>query len=248
MSEDNGVVDTADGLPDELGGDPKPSWHWSNSEGAEIAGDGDRPEWLLPKYNSVEAQAQAYPHLQKMAGNMTGAPDEYSMDFLGEDNDQAISEDGMKMMRDHGVPQDAFEDFVSYHNKEISDVVDYFTSADRQMEMLGDNAEQRVDMVNRYLQANLDESDYSHAADLINSAEAVQLMEMMIDATAPKKLPSEGGPNPDGMTEEKLDAMRNAKDENGGYKMNDPEYRARYEDSARRFYGGGADIQLVDFG
>lgn len=237
MSEEDqvnsGYVDTAvDGLPEELGADNTAD---------------ERPEWLPQKFKTGEDLAKSYGELEKKIGAYTGAPEAYDNDFLG---DVSVNEDTLsdfqEMARSHNINQETYQELVGYHNSTVQDIVDYYTSPETEMNKLGDNAAQRVSDAAGFLEANLSPEDYKVAEDALTTAGAVEIVEMMIKATKPKKLPFEGGDNPQGITVDKLTQMRNAKDESGGFKMNDPTYRAEYEKLERDFYGNKSSVKVLN--
>ena len=51
----------------------EPSWYLMEG----IPGQGDRPDFLEPKYKTMAEQAKAYKELQKALGATNGAPDDY---------------------------------------------------------------------------------------------------------------------------------------------------------------------------
>ena len=62
---------------------------WYLDEG--IVGQGNRPEYLEPKYKSVVEQAKAYKEARKALGAMSGAPETYDLSAFDEFIDQIIS-------------------------------------------------------------------------------------------------------------------------------------------------------------
>ena len=223
-----------------------PAWHWSSNEDNPVAGTGDRPEYLQTKYNSVEAQAQAYPELAKKFGSFTGAPDEYNHDFLGEDFERGDSFDSAgEMMRELGVDQGGYEKLMAFHNAEIDAVVKQYNDPEGERAALGADAQSRLDTVDTFLRNNLDAEMYEDIAATVTTADSVKLVEALIGATSPKKLPSEGGENVTGATEEDLTKMLMALDDNGERKYNDPTYRKYVDGEWARFYGTKAGHKII---
>lgn len=62
---------------------------------------------------------------------------------------------------------------------------------------------------------NLDAETYEKARDLVTTADSVELIEMLVGATAPKKLPIDGGESPTGMTWADIETEMFRKDDNG---------------------------------
>ncbi len=224
-----------------------PGWFYAAGENP-VKGYGEKPEWLADKYESVEAQAQAYPELAKKFGSFTGAPDEYSMEWAGDNDYSEGIEEVFSMAKDMGMNQEGFETFGKWHLEQMNTLAEAMVgSVDTEKQALGENADHRIESVNRFMKANMDADTYEEASEKLTSADAVELMEIMIKSTAPKKLPSEGGENPSGMTETKLRELRYAKDENGNEKMEvDLEYRAYVEGLWKDYYGTGGKSHVVN--
>jgi len=250
--EDQDVIDTADaGVPVEAGGTEEDSkWFFSKTADGEVLGSGDAPEWFQSKkYHSVEEQAKAYPELAKKLGAFTGAPDEYNTQFMGEDFEPGENfGNAVEMMQGLGVSQEAFETLMEFHTSELDALQsEVGFNSENEMAQLGDDSSRRLGNVDRYLQANLEGEEYEAAAALVTSADSVKLMEMMITAQSPKKLPSEGGHNPDNMNEQKLKDLRYAKNENGDLKMSvDSDYKAYVEGEWKKYHGNRAATQTID--
>ena len=62
---------------------------------------------------------------------------------------------------------------------------------------------------------NLDADTYEQARGLVTNADTIELVELLVRATAPTKLPSEGGHNPEGLSWESIEAEMFRKDEQG---------------------------------
>ena len=93
---------------------PAPDWYYSKDEGAEIAGTGEKPEYLLSKYSSVADQAKAYPELASKFGSFTGAPEQYDHEFLGDDYEFTDEfTEVSDALKDMGVNQDGYDKLIS---------------------------------------------------------------------------------------------------------------------------------------
>lgn len=243
----NDVTDVlADGA-DSVGGQEPDSWYYSNQEGNVVAGQGDKPEFLLDKYNSVADQAAAYPELAKKFGGFTGAPEDYSLEFMGEGYEAGDSyTDAANMMKELGVSQEAFEKLWTFHESELAQVYQSYSDPERELADLGQDHELRLDNVDRFLRANLSDEEYKEAAEGVTSAAHVRMIEKLIGATKPKQLPSQGGQSTTGMTESKLEEMYRAKDSNGNPKyQTDPSYRKMIDEEYENFYGNGNNVQTI---
>jgi hypothetical protein len=84
-----------------------------------------------------------------------------------------------------------------------------------ELQKLGDNGVERVKVVEQYMKNNLDSDTYERVRYGVNSAEAVELVEALIKATAPAKLPIDGHIEPGGITWDDIEAEMFKKHENG---------------------------------
>ena len=60
-------------------------------------------------------------------------------------------------------------------------------SLEAEMEKLGDNAVERIKVVEQFMKNNLDGDTYERLRYAVNSAEAVELVEALVKSTAPAK-------------------------------------------------------------
>ena len=71
-------------------------------------------------------------------------------------------------------------------------------SKEMELQKLGDNVDKDASLY--ALKNNFDADTYAKAEDLVTTAESVQLVEMLVKATMPTKLPIDGGEHPQGLT------------------------------------------------
>jgi len=179
-----------------------------------IKGSGDTPEWFkADKYKSIADQAKAYTELEKRFGGFKGAPKEgYSVPEGVEDGDELLSE--LKTFAEEtNMSQDAFNrawDLLVAQSQAVEEV-----SVETELAKLGDNGQQRIKTVEQFMKNNLDPETYERVRYGVNSAEAVELVEALIGATAPAKLPIDGVVEPRGITWEAIEAEMYKKDQNG---------------------------------
>lgn len=179
-----------------------------------IKGTGDTPEWYkAEKYKSVADQAKAYTELEKKFGGFTGAPkDGYSMPEGVEQGDELM--DALKGFAEKtNMNQSSFNEaweLLIAQGEAVEEV-----SAEMEMQRLGDNATDRVKTVEQFMKNNLDNETYEKVRYAVNSAESIELVEALIGATAPAKLPIDGNIEPGGMTWDDIEAEMFRKHENG---------------------------------
>ena len=179
-----------------------------------IKGTGDTPEWYkAEKYKSVADQAKAYTELEKKFGGFTGAPkDGYAMPEGVEQGDELM--DALKGFAEKtNMNQSSFNEaweLLIAQGEAVEEV-----SAEMEMQRLGDNATDRVKTVEQFMKNNLDNETYEKVRYAVNSAESIELVEALIGATAPAKLPIDGHIEPGGMTWDDIEAEMFRKHENG---------------------------------
>lgn len=186
----------------------QPSFLWAEG----VAGQGDVPEWYkADKYKSVSDQAKAYGELEKRFGGFTGAPETYE---LGEGVDsedtfvQMLSEIG----REANMNQATFAKVYELGEQLLE--ANAGINKEREMEALGENAEQRIQNVDSFLKNNLGQ-DYERLMAGVNSAATVELIEKLISKTGQPSLPSGNQVPINVPTQADIDDMMAKTDENG---------------------------------
>jgi len=183
------------------------------SEG--IKGAGDMPEWYNPsKYKSVSEQAKAYTELEKKFGGFTGAPKDGYSGPEGIESDDGLLSELTEFANKTNMSQDAFNDAWELLSTQGEVAEEY--NQEQELSKLGDNAQQRIKTVEGFMKNNMSADDFESARSLVTSAESVQLIEMLVKATAPTKLPIEGGESPTGLTWSDIESEMFKKDEQGG--------------------------------
>ena len=202
-----------------------------------VKGIGDVPEWYkADKYKSVAEQAKAYTELEKKFGGFTGSPkDGYEL-YEGVESDDALwaelVEFGNKTNMSQSAMNEAWE-LLTAQEQAIEEV-----SIEAEMEKLGDNAVERVKVVEQYMKNNLDGDTYERLRYAVNSAESVELVEALVKATAPAKLPIDGYVQPGGVEWSDIEAEMFKKDEHGNLLRSvDRNHEAKIQRMMKEFGG-----------
>ena len=179
-----------------------------------VKGVGDMPEWYkADKYKSVAEQAKAYTGLEKRFGGFTGAPkDGYAL-YDGVESDDALWGELVEFGNSTNMSQSALNqawELLTAQEQAIEEV-----SVAAEMAKLGDNAVERIKVVEQSMKNNLDSDTYEEVRYAVNSAESVKLIEALIKSTAPAKLPIDGHIEPGGLEWADIEAEMFRKDENG---------------------------------
>ena len=212
------------------------------SEG--IKGVGDLPEWYeADKYKSIAEQAKAYTELEKKFGGFTGAPKDSYSTVEGVEADDALwgelVEFGTKQNMSQAAMNEAWE-LLTAQEQAIEEV-----SLEAEMGKLGDNAVERIKVVEQYMKNNLDGDTYERLRYAVNSAEAVELVESLVRSTAPAKLPIDGYVQPGGITWEDIEAEMFKKHESGQMLRSvDPNHESKIQRMMKE-YGGDKPYERI---
>ena len=210
-----------------------------------IKGVGDMPEWYkADKYKSVAEQAKAYTELEKKFGGFTGAPKDGYKTVEGVEEEDALWQELVSFGKRTNMSQSALNDawgILSAQEQAVEEV-----SMEVELQKLGDNAVERVKVVEQYMKNNLDSDTYERLRYAVNSAEAVELVESLIKSTAPAKLPIDGYIEPGGVTWEDIEAEMFKKNENGQLLRSvDQNHEAKIQRMMKEFGGDRPYIRTV---
>jgi len=202
-----------------------------------VKGVGEMPEWYkADKYKSVAEQAKAYTELEKKFGGFTGAPkDGYAL-YDGVESDDALWGELVEFGNSTNMSQSALNqawELLTAQEQAIEEV-----SVEAEMAKLGDNAVERIKVVEQYMKNNLDSDTYEELRYAVNSAESVQLIEALIKSTAPAKLPIDGHIEPGGLEWADIEAEMFRKDDNGNlHRTVDINHERKIQRMMREFGG-----------
>jgi hypothetical protein len=202
-----------------------------------IKGTGETPEWYkADKYQSVAEQAKAYTELEKKFGGFKGAPKDGYAAPEGVEQDDALLAELTEFANDTNMSQEAYGrawELLTAQEQVVEEV-----SAEQEMAKLGDNATQRLKNVEGFLKNNLDSDTYTQVQDLVTTAESVQLIEAIVKATVPAKLPIEGGEHPQGLTWADVEAEMFKRHDNGQFLRSvDPNHERKVQQMIASFGG-----------
>jgi hypothetical protein len=202
-----------------------------------IKGTGETPEWYkADKYQSVAEQAKAYTELEKKFGGFKGAPKDGYSAPEGVEQDDALLAELTEFAKDTNMSQEAYGrawELLTAQEQAVEEV-----TAEQEMAKLGENATQRLKTVEGFLKNNLDADTYTQVQDLVTTAESVQLIEAIVKATVPAKLPIEGGEHPSGLTWADVEAEMFKKNETGQFLRSvDPNHEAKIQKMLASFEG-----------
>ena len=205
-----------------------------------IKGSGDTPDWYKgDKYKSVAEQAKAYTELEKKFGGFTGAPKDGYSGPEGIEGDDALLQELTEFATKTNMSQEAFGDaweLLSAQGQAVEQV-----TQEQEIASLGDNAQERIKNVEGYLKNNLDAEVYEEVRNLVTDARSIQLVEHLVRATAPARLPIDGGDHPTGMTWGDIEAEMFKKNDNGQLLRSiDSNHEAKIQKMMQEFGGNKA--------
>lgn len=184
------------------------------SEG--VKGNGEAPDWYnSTKYKSVADQAKAYNELEKKFGGFKGAPKDGYAAPEGVDAEDALFTELQSFAKDTNMSQDTLN--RAWELLTVNEQAQQEAEAEYQMQQLGENADKRIKNVEGFLRNNLSADDFNQVSELITTADNVKIIEMIVNATAPAKLPVDGGEMPTGVTWADIEAEMYKKDDYGNF-------------------------------
>ena len=208
-----------------------PSFLWAEG----VAGQGDVPEWYkADKYKSISDQAKAYSELEKRFGGFTGAPESYELPEEVDPEDTYV-----KMLSEIGASANMSQETFAkvYELGEQLLQANTGINRERELEALGEHAEDRIANVDSFLKNNLG-SDYERLMAGVNSAATVELVEKLIAKTGQAKLPTSASAVVSVPTQADIDEMMAKTDENGRNLYSTSEaYRNRVREAMARMHG-----------
>jgi hypothetical protein len=143
---------------------------WFIDEG--LPGLGDRPSWLPDKYKTVADLAKSNAELEKRLGT---APENYDFSkskFL--DPDYVPFQELEAAARERRVPQEFIDKMIESVDKYVDE---FRTDTAEELARLGDNAKERVQLLDNWAKANLSKESYEGLTNSFNNAEAIKALE-----------------------------------------------------------------------
>jgi hypothetical protein len=147
----------------------EPAW-WLDDN---TPGVGERPDWLPAQFKKASDVAKSYAELQKRFGE---APSEYSWE-AGKgwvEPDYEPFQELAQYAKSKRVPQDVMDKMLSSVGKYLDEFgVDY----EAEKAALGDDADQRLDVLNNWAKSNLSENAFFALTSNLRTADSVMALE-----------------------------------------------------------------------
>jgi|TARA_R110002050_G_scaffold52147_5_gene119316 hypothetical protein len=216
----------------------------------------EHPEWFkADKYKTVDDQAKAYTDLEKKFGSFTGAPETYEAvlsDELTEagvsiNADDPLMANAIEFAKASNMSQEGFNGMVQlYAENLITENIALEQYKSEQLDSLGAKGAQRIEGINKWVDANMDAESAANLRGVITTSEGVQAIEQLIAKTKNAPVAAADLAPAQSVTQTELDAMYFAKDENGNRKINtDPSFKAEYESKKSALHGDAPFRQMI---
>jgi len=187
------------------------------------------------KYKTISDLENGYDNLQKKLGSFVGAPDEYSITEGTEHNSEhPILAQIQSFGKENNLSNEGYNNLVNVLlESEKANEAEYQTQVEQVKKDLGPNANERIQNVTDFVNANMELDD--NMKGLIETAKetqgGVELLEAFIGMSKKTGPASEQVVAPiKTYNKDTLNQMQFAKDDYGNRKMNDPDYRKQVED------------------
>lgn len=211
------------------------SWMW----GEGVEGTGEKPEYFKDsKYKTVAEQAKAYTELEKRFGGFVGAPQEGYQ--LAEELSALSDDPSVKSVLDILKESNASNDLA---NKLIGTYVESQKQAAeqaiaREMELLGENRDYRINSVKEFANANIPQHLQDAFNSMVTSAAHIEVVETLMKRMQGSAVAPENTSPKSSVSAESLREMMFKTNENGQLLSSiDPEYKRKVDKAYADFYG-----------
>lgn len=235
----------------------------ATTETQETATTEERYDFVLDKYRAegrteaeaMQLQAQSYSELQSKFGSFTGAPEEYEAvisEELTEAGVELVADDPMlekafELGKELNMSQEGMSKLINmYAEIQLAENKAYEEQRAENMKQLGNNASARIEGINKWIDANLDNETAQGLRGIATTAEGIKAIEQLISKTKSAPVaPQDSTPVPS-VTPQEVQAMQFAKDEHGNRKINtDPEFKKEYQRKRDALYGTQEHRQMI---
>jgi hypothetical protein len=186
--------------------------------------------YMNGKYKSVSELEKGYENLHKRFGSFSGAPEEYSVSEEVEiNNEHPLLANLQSFGKENQLSNEGYNELVNMLvENEKATLEAQKAQAEQTLKDLGPNANERIQNIDDFVNANLELSDETKG--LIDLAKeqpgGVELIEAFIGMSKKTGPASDEVAAPaKSYSRDELHKLQFAKDEYGNRKMNDPHYR-----------------------
>lgn len=211
----------------------KPSWFIDEG----VPGVGERPDWLSDKFKTAAEMAKSYSELEK---KFSTPPDDY--DFTKSkfiDPDYEPFQELAKYAKDKRVPADVIDKMLETYDKYFDE---FSTDYTEEAKKLGENAKERLTVLDNWAKANLSESSYNALTSNLRSADSIKALEELRGKMMSENTMVPNG-NDDGKnTQASLDDLK--------MELQDPSNLKKYKEDAkyRKDYSSRLEVAAKNSG
>lgn len=160
-------------------------WFWTEN----MKGDGQKPDFLLDKYQSVADQAKGYRDLEKKLGAFKGAPEDYNLEHLGIDEDQYMAKAIKDIGKELNMSQEGMDKFVS--KLMTAQEIEQTTTLEDEVAKLGDEGIQVMNQYKYFKDNHLKPEEAEVVQNWIRTADDLKIFAAMTKGIYSKRMPTE---------------------------------------------------------
>jgi len=213
-----------------------PSSGWWIDEG--VPGVGDKPTWLGDKFKTVGDLAKSYQELEKRVGN---APEEYDFSksrYL--DADYVPFQELQDFAKTKKIPQEFMDKVIESVDKYFDEFSTDFTE---EKQKFGDNANERLNVLNNWAKANLSESSFNALTTHLRTADSLKALEEIRNKMMSNNTVVPNGNDAGTSSNASLDDLQQELNNNLDKYKTDPKYR---RDLQAKMEAAGKQSSFVD--
>lgn len=137
-----------------------------------IPGVGERPSWLPPKFKTVADMAKSNAELEKKLGTAPESYDFSKSKYL--DPNYEPFHELQQIAKEKRVPKEFVDKMIESVDKYMGE---FSTDVNEEYKKLGDNAKERLTILDNWVKANLSEDSYHALTDRLTNAESIKALE-----------------------------------------------------------------------
>ncbi len=201
---------------------------WYLAEG--VVGQGVKPEYLLEKYSSVDAQAQGYKEIFDKLSAHQGAPTEYNLDFIKEsgveiDPNQPQFKEFMELSKEENISQKYFQQAISKYI-ELEKV--RTPNMEEERAKLGPDGAETMNTIRQWAINTLPADEAQALCYMAVSAAGVRALDKLRNGSQPSSIPTDATKIPKPVALNTVAQLQQEMVDNLNKYNTDANYRAEY--------------------
>ncbi len=201
---------------------------WYLADG--VVGQGVKPEYLLEKYSSVDAQAQGYKEIFDKLSAHQGAPVEYNLDFIKEtgveiDPNQPQFKEFMELSKEENISQKYFQQAISKYI-ELEKV--RTPNLEEERAKLGPDGAETMNTIRQWAINNMPADEAQALCYMAVSAAGVRALDRLRNNSQPSSIPTDATKIPKPVALNTVAQLNQEMVDNYDKYKADANYRAEY--------------------